>query len=704
MMKRLYLMLVCMLFSPYILVAESYYPLGFPLFFTREFDRRVEKHAHSFMFTRPAYDNIAAKNSGLWHDLLWDKWGKHGSNIQALNIYQQTETQNRMGRYFFFDHSDVLTIRGDTLSPNPNVRMIRAEWLNLPNNFDGILRISYDPDGRLCWAGKYSAAFASPTCTTTEKNGSVISYTYLDDTSAQLSETDADGNTTTYKYPTSTSGDPAYPESPIEIVDPMSKSISYRTYNAAGNVCLIGTTAATTCTATSGDTLSTYDGLGNRVSSTDANGNQTTYSYTNTAFPSLETASTLPTNAQGLHTTENTVYNADGLTCFTGIGTAQPSATCSSPPTGDSNVITTGYDADSRKCWEASGTAPSGATCSSPPTGNGDSTFGYDYLGNQNTMVDNYGTSTPLSSSSSYDADGNMLSGTDDNGKTVTYAYDPGDYLSCIGYPTSGATDNCSLPASGSNTVANYNYNSDAQITGVSDWLGNITSFNYASDGSGNLAETIYPSGTAETAKYTWDPDNNLTKIVYAGSAVAGTDKWTLNNDDLATSTTQVNFSSSPNYDGTHNWTSQNTNNGSVVDKYAYTPTGELSTDTVKSSGALTMYQYSAASQLCWSSSTSSSNACSSPPTGATTYTSTAAGQRCWSAPTAIANASCSSPPSGATLYGWNAYGQLTSSGLSSSTTTYTYDGDGLRSSETAPSGSVEDFVCGLARVFTGTN
>ncbi len=91
---------------------------------------------------------------------------------------------------------------------------------------------------------------------------------------------------------------------------------------------------------------------------------------------------------------------------------------------------------------------------------------------------------------------------------------------------------------------------------------------------------------------------------------------------------------------------------------------------------------YDAAGELCWSQQTTSSNSCTSPPTGSTTYSFNANGQRTGSSSSAAT-----------TAYGWNAFGQLcwseqsaasgSCSAAPSGSTTYGYDGNGLRSSAT---------------------
>lgn len=141
-MKKLAITVLC---TSSLAFGESYYPIGFPLFKQLSDDRRIEKMSESFMFTRPIYDNISAKQSSFWHEALWQKVGCWGSSVQIMPMYQQSLFSPQVARYFFIDHQHTLVIRGDNVPPlpsNPNVRNIRAEWLTLPDTFFGTISIN----------------------------------------------------------------------------------------------------------------------------------------------------------------------------------------------------------------------------------------------------------------------------------------------------------------------------------------------------------------------------------------------------------------------------------------------------------------------------------------------------------------------------------------------------------------------------------
>lgn len=92
--------------------------------------------SQSFIFTRPAYFNIAAKNCGISNlyysnpDLL--------VNSQDIGIFQKSLENNRCSKlpqYFLLKNRNVLSIKGDSVTTTD--RDVRAEWLELPSNFVG---------------------------------------------------------------------------------------------------------------------------------------------------------------------------------------------------------------------------------------------------------------------------------------------------------------------------------------------------------------------------------------------------------------------------------------------------------------------------------------------------------------------------------------------------------------------------------------
>jgi RHS repeat-associated protein len=315
-------------------------------------------------------------------------------------------------------------------------------------------------------------------------------------------------------------------------------------------------------------------------------------------------------------------------------------------------------------------------------------------------MVDNNGTSQQATSTYSYDANGSQTSVTDDNGTTIGYQYDPEGDLTCIAYPVvSGST--CTNAPSSTNTVIDRGFNSAGELTSVRDWLGNTTGYGYNPEG--NVTSIQYPSSTGEGLSYGYDANQNLKSTTFTGTALQANESWTPNSDELTSSTSQLNgYSSNFSYNDLNAVTQAKNPGASGPDAYQYYSNGQLESDTPPGGSAIS-YNYNSAEEL-----TSLAN----PNAGATTsFAYTADGQRCWSAPSSVQNPSCSSPPAGATSYAWSTLGTLCWEAPSSSTngcgsppsgsTTFSYNGDGIRSSETAPSGTVSKFTWDTAQATT---
>ena len=561
---------------------------------------------------------------------------------------------------------------------------------------------AYDADGRECWTARASttASVGTPpfSCGGTAV-GSKTGYQYIVDTTRRWKVTNPRGNTTIYTY-----GDTAYPSLPTVAADPDGTSVVYTTYDANGNMCDTGTVETTSCYWTAGDEYDTYDGLFQNVASTTdafASTDIMIYTHTNPSFPSLVTSITDPLGTN----TWNSTYDADGRLHKT------------TDPSG--NVVSVQYDADSRRCWQA--VVSSAAGCGGAPSGQiGDSSWTYNANGTLSTMSDNLGTSQAASTNYTYDAQGNETSVDDDNGNTVEYSYNASGRVSCVGYPgTTMIVTNCSGTASPSNPIVTYQYDSENRLYSTTDWLGHTISYVGSADGLNNLTTINYPTTSPDSVTYGYNADGQVNSQNYGGTSLSGipNQSWGYNNDDLVDSSTQLNssggtissYTSSPTYTGSidHNWIAGNTNPGaSGADTFGYAANGKPTSD-APPSGSPMSFGYNADSELCWTLSGTSANACGSPPAGATTYTSTPDGQRCWSAPSSIGSATCSSPPSsGATGYAWNAYGELCWSGTISTTPTcgsppgsgvtkYSYDGEKHRIRETSPSGASQDFTWG---------
>ncbi len=100
-----------------------------------------EKTSQSFIFPRPVYHNLMAQLSTGWVDLIYEKDHCFLGSIEAVGIYQQSSSMDKLKRYFLINEREALVIKGD-LAPQPTLRDVRAEWVGLPSNFVGTLQIN----------------------------------------------------------------------------------------------------------------------------------------------------------------------------------------------------------------------------------------------------------------------------------------------------------------------------------------------------------------------------------------------------------------------------------------------------------------------------------------------------------------------------------------------------------------------------------
>ncbi|HLX88399.1 MAG TPA: RHS repeat-associated core domain-containing protein, partial [Acidimicrobiales bacterium] len=310
---------------------------------------------------------------------------------------------------------------------------------------------------------------------------------------------------------------------------------------------------------------------------------------------------------------------------------------------------------------------------------------------NLDQIIDNYGTSSYAVTTASHDAEGNLTQVSDDNGNTVSYQYAPGtNDLSCIAYPVATGS-NCANPASASNTVVNYGYDSAGRMTSLSDWYGQPIQFGYSTDGQNRITSITYPtySSPNEQVTYGYDLAGNMTSSGYVGPAVGSqSQSWTPNPDEFIGSSAQLSgFGGSDSYGTFNRLTQAPTPGNNSGYAYGYSPGGELTSATLSGQQAVT-YSHDPASEL-----TSISNP-NPGQTATTTFANTPDGQRCWSNPSSVSSPTCGTVPSGSTVYAYDSYGHLCATGLTSSTSQptcttpvigddFTYDGRGLLRSAT---------------------
>jgi YD repeat-containing protein len=522
----------------------------------------------------------------------------------------------------------------------------------------GVTTTAYDQDGRVCWTLRAPAAVTDPSCAS-PPSGARVENGYLATTTAPTSVTDPTGKTTTYKYT-----DHYFPTKPTFVTDPMHKAVVSTSYNEFGDACVTGPVShpATTCNWAAGDTMEAMDALGQLTTQKDPTGVVTSSTYATATYP------TEPTQVAYAGKTTTYAYDKDGRR----VKVTEPGGT----------VVMTAYSADSQACWSGPTTASS-VTCTSPLS-YGDSTYAHDAGGRLTQMATDTGSTVTFAYT--YDASGKLTETTKNGALTVGYAYNAAGEASCVAYPLK-PTSSCSGAPGATNTVVDRTYDAAGQLTSVTDWLGNTTSFSSYTP-QGQVGAVSYPTSTAESVAYSYDPSGSLTKAAYAGPVVGSkNDTFSYNTDGLLKQETLLGSFSAPT--DTYNSYAQvtkatdPTGSGAAQDAYKVTPDGKLSSIT-PATGTATSFGYNATQEL------------TSRVVGTTTthFGYDPNGERCWKSATATAS-TCASAPSHATDYGWNALGELCWSGTSNSTTpctrpqsadtSYTYGGNGLRLTETDP-------------------
>jgi RHS repeat-associated protein len=485
--------------------------------------------------------------------------------------------------------------------------------------------------------------------------------------------------------------------------------------------------AGTTSPAT---TTNTYDPDGNQLSTTDPSGDETTYTYN----PLGDVVSTVES---GQNSTD--YYNANGNVLATTAPGGNPysagnptgcnpltTTTCSyttyntynssnelltsTNPDGDTTtnyydtsgnkIATTGPSGNPTTCNPTTSTTPcadttthvynslnqltceaepnsASDTCSSPGSGVGITTFTYTADGKRQTMTNSTGTTNY-----SYDTSDRLISMTNASDAAVTYGYGQNSDPTCVSYPNSSG-NTCTSPGSGQG-VATYSYNQANQLTSISDWSGNLLSYSY--NANGDPDNISINSGSADVTT-SYDDDNNISSIDATGPS--STNLLDLNisrasNGDMVSDTAQVGSTvmatDNYGYNSLNQVTSGPISGTSGSDSYSYNADGDIAQDTTTFSSAA----YDQADQLCWTSSSSSSDPCSLPPAGAITYSSNSDGDRTLSQPAAGNPASYGWDTARQTLMCVNTDGTSCSTSSPTSTTTvYTYNGDGVRASST---------------------
>jgi RHS repeat-associated protein len=268
--------------------------------------------------------------------------------------------------------------------------------------------------------------------------------------------------------------------------------------------------------------------------------------------------------------------------------------------------------------------------------------YEYNGDGDRTQMVDGTGTTTY-----EYDQLDRLKKTTDGHGDTVDYTYNLDNEPTKITYPNE--------------KTITREYDNDARLEKVTDWNSQATTFKYNADS--DLEKTIYPTMTGDEDTYAYNDDDQMSETkMTKGTETLASLIYTRNKDEQVTKATTTGLPGEEKPAFSYDENSRLTKGAGVTYKYdeANNPT-TIGSDT---------YTYNVADEL---------ERAVDKKTIDDTYSFNGVGERTKTEPASGA----------ATTYGWNQAGDLTSVMRAKSgetpviEDTYTYNGDGLRISQT---------------------
>ena len=466
----------------------------------------------------------------------------------------------------------------------------------------------------------YAPTTADPSGTwkssVTSPDGVTSQYGY-DAAGENTQVTDGAGNVTTYDF------DALGRQTKTVNPDQTANTV---TYDPAGNKVAQASLDKNGNTLTS--TSATYNGEGEQLSTTDARGDTTTFTYD--PLQQL-TAETQPVSASsGIITSfgydpagNQSVYtDGDGNQWLTTYNSRELPQTQVEPSTAQHS---TSADSTATDTYNGDGMV----TAETEPGGVG-LTYSYDSLGEVTGETGSGATAPTATRAFTYDDGGRMLTA------TTTGTADAGATSEAFSYDDRGMVTG----ATGSAGTTDVGYDGDGQPASVQDAAGTSA---YSYDGAGRLQVMNDPASGAKLT-YSYNQMSQPSTIVYGGS---GADTQTFGYNSL--------------HETTSDTLTSGTTTVAAVD-YQYDPNGDLTTKTTSGfAGAGTnTYTYDQADRLSsWNNGTST-----------TAYGYDGAGNR---------------TQAGAATYTYDARDELTSDG----TGTYAYSADGDLTSVSGPNGVV---------------
>jgi RHS repeat-associated protein len=408
----------------------------------------------------------------------------------AGHIISIADPTGRTSKYTYDTNGNLVQF-SDAMGGEYSYTYDNNHWMTSITNPNGIqiMHNTYDGNGRVINQSNalnavynFNYDINNRITTQTDPLGRKTVYTF-DNNGWELSETDDLGNTISYAYDKGNR---------ISSTDANGHT-SHFTYDAVGNIIQVVDPSGSS-------TSLTYDSNNNLVSGTDALGRQITFTYDANSNP------VKVTNAIGSVTTfaydpyGQVISNKDA----NGHGTSLAYDNNGNPTAitdALGNNIMLSYDGVGRLV----GTVDAKG---------GVSTFSYDALDHLVTVVDPLGQSARFS----YDAAGNRISSTDALGRTTSYSYNSLNQLTKVTDASGGTVNyaydtvfNLITMTDANGHTTNYAYDPLNRLTTITDPLGHSTSYRY--DAVGNTLSMTDNNGN--TTSFTYDALNRLTGISY---------------------------------------------------------------------------------------------------------------------------------------------------------------------------------------------